>query len=105
MPRCCPYRPGPQKFYDGEFLSRYPSPPFSWFFEGFCGMWASGPRSVRQDSAAYFKTNGLELRTAPESTAFTRILEEPISFESRRDHSSEGDINCLICGYWKAEML
>lgn len=54
------------------------------FFGGFCGTWASGPISVGQASVAYFKSNELELRAVPESTASTRTVEEsemPSSFK------------------------
>ncbi|MCA9735202.1 cellulase family glycosylhydrolase [candidate division KSB1 bacterium] len=52
-------------------------PKYFWFFEGFCGMWASGPRSVRQASAASLKINELKPQAAPESAGSTRTLKEP----------------------------
>jgi len=48
------------------------------FFEGFCGIWAFGPRSARQAGAASCKIKWLEPRAASESAGSTRTLEEPV---------------------------
>lgn len=54
-----------------------------WFFECFCGIWASQPRSAYQVGAASCKTNWLGPRVVPESAGSTTTLEEPLKFRKK----------------------